>query len=380
MQQPLPPLQMFWFIPTNGDGRYLGTEKGHRTPTLGYFREIATAVERLGFEGVLLPTGRGCEDAWITSSSLVGATRSLRFLVALRPGVASPTYLARQAATLDRISEGRLLFNVVVGGRPKEMAGDGIFLDHDERYAQAAEFLTVWRRVMAGEKVDFEGRHVRVCGADLSFPPLQVPHPPLWFGGSSDAATDLAAAQVDVYLTWGEPPAMVAEKIAALRQKAAARGRQLRFGLRIHLIVRETTEEAWHAAERLIANVSDETIAAVQERFRTESDSVGQARMSALHGGSRDRLEIAPNLWAGIGLVRSGAGTALVGDPQTVAARLREYQAVGVDTIIASGYPHLEEAFRVAELLFPALGLPAGQGHASQRTDQHKRRTTGVAI
>ena len=122
----------------------------------------------------------------------------------------------------------------------------------------------------------------------------------------------------------------------------------------MHLIVRETDGEAWRAADKLIANISDDAIAAAQRKFATDSDSVGQRRMTALHGGGRrDKLEIAPNLWAGIGLVRRGAGTALVGDPQTVAARLREYQALGIDTIIASGYPHLEEAYKVAELLFP---------------------------
>jgi alkanesulfonate monooxygenase len=181
---------------------------------------------------------------------------------------------------------------------------------------------------------------------------------PIWFGGSSEPALDLAAAQSDVYLTWGEPPDQVAEKVAAVRARSAALGRTVRFGLRIHLIVRETAAEAWSVAARLIANLSDEAIAAAQRKFATESDSVGQRRMTALHeGGRRDKLEIAPNLWAGIGLVRRGAGTALVGDPKTVAARLREYQALGIDTVIASGYPHLEEAYKVADLLFPELGI-----------------------
>ena len=186
---------------------------------------------------------------------------------------------------------------------------------------------------------------------------MQKPYPPLYFGGSSEAAHELAAKHVDAYLTWGEPPAQVAEKIAAVRQSAAARGRTVSFGIRLHFIVRETDEAAWAAADDLISKLSDQAIEAAQDVFRTQSDSVGQARMVALHNGRRDRLEVSPNLWAGIGLVRSGAGTALVGSPQTVAARLREYQALGVDTVVASGYPHLEEAYRVSELLFPELGL-----------------------
>ena len=358
------PLDLFWFIPTSGDGPYLGTQDRHRPADFRYLREIATAVDRLGFTGVLLPTGRGCEDAWITATALATATERLRFLVALRPGVATPAFFARQAAALDRISQGRLLLNVVVGGDPAELAGDGVFLDHDTRYAQAAEFLTIWRRLLAGDTVDFEGDFLKVKGGKLSFPPVQRPHPPLWFGGSSDAALDLAADQVDTYLTWGEPLEQVAEKIAAAKARAAARGRTLRFGMRIHLIVRETEEEAWRVAERLIRDVSDDAIAEAQKKLADGSDSVGQQRMTALHGGRRDKLLVGPNLWAGIGLVRRGAGTALVGDPETVAARLREYQALGIETIIASGYPHLEEAYNVAELLFPALGIGADGAQA----------------
>ncbi len=192
------------------------------------------------------------------------------------------------------------------------------------------------------------------------FKPVQQPRPPLWFGGSSEPAQDLAAEQVDVYLTWGEPPALVKEKIEQVRAKAAAQGRKVRFGIRLHVIVRETNEEAWQAADKLIANVDDATIAKAQSAFQ-RTDSVGQQRMAALHGGRRDKLEISPNLWAGVGLVRSGAGTALVGDAPTVAARMKEYEALGIETFILSGYPHLEEAYRVGELLFPHLDLAIPQ-------------------
>jgi len=355
------PLDFFWFIPTHGDGAYLGSERRQRPADFAYFRQIATAVDQLGYGGVLLPTGQSCEDSWITATGLATVTERLKFLVALRPGVVSPSFAARQTAALDRLSNGRLLLNVVVGGNPTELAGDGVFLPHDERYAQASEFLRIWRALLSGQTVDFDGTYYKMKGGRLDFPPVQKPYPPLYFGGSSDAGQDLAVEQVDLYLTWGEPVAAVAEKIAAARQRAATRGRPLRFGIRLHFIVRETESDAWAAAERLISRVTDAQIDNAQRRFREEMDSVGQRRMAALHDGRRDRLEIAPNLWAGIGLVRGGAGTALVGDPETVAARLREYQAVGVDTVIGSGYPHLEEAYRVAELLFPALG------HAGRR-------------
>lgn len=347
-------MNLLWFLPTHGDGRHLGSTVGGRAITFGYLRQIAEAADELGYFGVLLPTGRSCADSWVVASSLISATKHLRFLVAVRPGIQSPTVSARMAATLDRLSEGRLLINVVTGGDPVETRADGLFLDHDERYRLTDEFLAIWRRMLGGETVTFTGKHLKVEGTKLLVPGWQRPHPPLYFGGSSPAGQAVAAEHVDLYLTWGEPPALVAEKLAAMRALAAARGRSLRFGIRLHVIVRERAESAWEAADDLIRYVSDEQVADAQRTF-ARFDSVGQKRMVELHRGRRDQLEISPNLWAGIGLLRGGAGTALVGDPRTVAARIEEYAALGIDTFILSGYPHLEEAYRVAELLFPLL-------------------------
>lgn len=358
-------MNVFWFLPTHGDGHFLGTSQGARPVSLNYLKQIAQAADGLGYYGVLIPTGRSCEDSWVVASALAPLTERLRYLVAIRPGIISPTVSARMTATLDRLSGGRLLINVVTGGDPDENRGDGIHLSHSERYEVTDEFLRIWRRVLQGESVDFAGKHFKVENAKALYPPVQKPYPPLYFGGSSDAAHDLAAEQLDVYLTWGEPPAAVAEKIADVRARAAKHGRTVKFGIRLHVIVRETTDEAWQAADRLIAHISDETITAAQQSF-ARFDSEGQRRMAALHGGRRDQLEIAPNLWAGVGLVRGGAGTALVGDPQQVAARIKEYADLGIDSFIFSGYPHLEEAYRFAELVFPLLPEPyaslAGRG------------------
>ncbi|TPQ49622.1 alkanesulfonate monooxygenase, FMNH(2)-dependent [Prosthecomicrobium hirschii] len=382
MSNPGKPLDFFWFIPTSGDGPYLGTDDGHRAPDPRYLREIATAVDRLGFGGVLIPTGANCEDSWITATALATATEKLKFLVAIRPGTASPAFYARIAAALDRVSNGRLLINIVVGGAPRELAGDGIFLEHDRRYDHAGEFFDIFEALARGETATLHGEHIRAEGARLHFPFVQAPRPPLYFGGSSDAAIEFSAGRVEKYLTWGEPPADVAEKIARVRKAAAAKGRAVTFGIRLHFIVRETDEEAFAAADRLISRLDDETIAAQQAKFATESDSVGQRRMSALHGGRRDNLYVAPNLWAGVGLVRGGAGTALVGSPATVARRLKEYQDLGIDTVIGSGYPHLEEAYRVAELLFPELGLAPKKAEVivgEIGTGARPKRITGLA-
>ncbi len=247
----------------------------------------------------------------------------------------------------------------MTGGNPTELAYDGLFLGHDERYEQTAEFLTLWRRIMEGAPIDFKGKHLSAKGGTpLAFPPVQTPYPPIYFGGSSPAGVAVAAEHADLYLTWGEPPAQVAEKFKEVREAAARAGRKIRFGIRLHFVVRETEAEAWEAANRLISRLTPEIIAAAQARIaKRVEQSEGQRRMVELHGGKTDKLEISPNLWAGIGLVREGAATALVGSPKIVAERIREYQALGVDTVIGSAYPHLEEAYRVAELLFPALGL-----------------------
>ena len=349
-------MQLLWFIPTHGDGRYLATATGGRAVSFPYLRQIAQAVDDLGYTGALLPTGRSCEDAWIVASTLVSLTRQMRFLVAIRPGLVSPGVAARMAATFDRLSGGRLLINVVTGGDPVELAGDGLHLSHDQRYELTDEFLTVWRAIASGEQVNLQGDYLNIQDGKLLFPPVQKPYPPLWFGGSSAIAQKIAAKHVDVYLTWGEPPAQVAEKIASARKLALSEGRTLRFGIRLHVIVRETESEAWDAANQLIKYVDDEAIAKAQKAY-ARMDSVGQQRMTQLHHGNREALEISPNLWVGVGLVRGGAGTALVGDPQTVAARMLEYADLGIESFILSGYPHLEEAYRVAELLFPHLPL-----------------------
>ena len=184
---------VLWFLPTHGDGRYLGAQEGARDVSLAYLRQIAQAADELGYYGVLLPTGRSCEDSWVVASALAPLTKRLRFLVAVRPGLQEPAMAARMAATLDRISDGRLLINVVTGGDPVELRGDGVFLDHDERYVVTDEFLHIWRGLMSGETVSYEGKHLKVEEGRVIFPPVQAPYPPLYFGGSSPAGIEVAA-------------------------------------------------------------------------------------------------------------------------------------------------------------------------------------------
>jgi len=354
-------LTFHWFLPTNGDSRDIvggghgvptGSAGGDRPATLAYLGQIARSAEQLGFVGALTPTGAWCEDAWLTTAMLVEVTERLKFLVAFRPGQISPTLSAQMASTYQRQSKGRLLLNVVTGGESHEQRAYGDFLDKDARYARADEFLGIVRALWRGETVDHRGEHLRVEGAQLHR--LPEPAPPIYFGGSSAAAGPVAARHSDVYLTWGEPPAQVAEKIAWIRKLAEAEGREVRFGIRLHVITRDTAAAAWAEAERLLSRVEPETIARVQAGL-ARSESVGQRRMLALHGGSTADLEIHPNLWAGVGLVRGGAGTALVGSHTEVADRIAEYHALGIEEFVLSGYPHLEEAYWFGEGVLPVL-------------------------
>lgn len=342
-----------WFVPSAGDGRHLGAPT--RPNGFAYLASVAQAADSLGFDGVLLPTGGLSEDTIVVASALSSLTRRLRFLVAVRPALLSPILAARIAASLDRISGGRASLNVVSGSGTFDF--EGVPLSHAERYELTREWLAAFRGAFGGP-VTVKGKHIRVENGKILLPSVQRPHPPIYFGGSSEEARATAAEHADVYLSWGERPEEVAEKFADVRKQAEARGRRVRFGLRAHVIVRETEEEAWRDADRLIERLTDEQIAKAQAAFAA-SESVGQQRMARLQQGSREGLRIGRNLWAGVGLVRGGAGTAFVGSSENVARALREYQDVGAETFILSGYPHLEEAYRTAELLFPALGRPS---------------------
>jgi alkanesulfonate monooxygenase len=360
------PVVLHWFLPTNGDSRAdlsLGNAVGvsgsrvtdtggvERAPDIGYIGQIARSAEQLGFHGGLTPTSSWCEDGWVLTAGLTQVTERFRFLVAFRPGLQSPTLSAQQAATFQRISGGRLLLNVVTGGDDAEQRRFGDHVGKRQRYARAAESLHVVRELWTGETVDYEGKYYDIRGARLVAPPAW---PDIYLGGSSPEAIEVAARYADVYLTWGEPPAQVAEKLDRVREAAASAGRELRFGIRLHAITRDTSAEAWAEADRLLAGLDPAEIARAQEVQRA-SQSEGQRRMTALHGGRTDALEIAPNLWAGVGLVRGGAGTALVGSHQEVADRIEEYHDLGIDEFILSGYPHLEEVYRVGEGVIPEL-------------------------
>ncbi|MGE8660126.1 MAG: LLM class flavin-dependent oxidoreductase [Achromobacter sp.] len=359
-------LHLHWYLPTNGDSRGItgsgddshriaGTAGAFRRPTLAYFKQVAQAAQSLGFEALLTPTGTWCEDAWIAAAALSQHVERLKFLVAFRPGFISPTLAAHQAGTFQRLTNGRLLINIVTGGDPVEQRRFGDHADHGQRYARTGEFLSVFRglgaRAGSGETLDFNGEHYRIEAAHLDAAPAGAP--PVFFGGASPAAELVAARHADVYLAWGETPAQIAERVARVRALAQAQGRTLAFGIRLHVISRDTEAAAWAQADGLLAGLDPARVRQAQALF-ARTESVGQQRMTALVSGwqaGRDAraLEVSPNLWAGYGLVRGGAGTALVGSHAQVADRIAEYHALGLTHFILSGQPHIEEAYWFAE-------------------------------
>lgn len=353
-------LKFHWFLPTNGGdsravvggGHGVSTMTASRPASVDYLGQVARSAEQLGFEAALTPTGAWCEDAWVTTAMLSSVSERLKFLVAFRPGLVAPFLGAQMAGTFQNLSGGRLAVNVVVGGEDHEQRMFGDFSSKEERYESAGEFLHIVRALWAGETVTFSGRHHRVENATLHQRPTVTPA--IYFGGSSPAAGDVAAKYADVYLTWGEPPAAVREKVEWIRRLAAAEGRELTYGIRLHSIARDTAEEAWAVAHRLLDGISEEQVATIQAGL-ARSASVGQQRMLELNKGSKERLEVHPHLWAGIGLVRGGAGTAMVGSHAEIADLVEQYVDAGITEFVMSGYPHLEESYHFGEGVLPEL-------------------------
>jgi alkanesulfonate monooxygenase len=385
-------VRLHWYLPTSGDGRTIcdrafpgldgkatavssplaGTAAAAgRPPDIEYLAQIARSAEQLGFEAVLTPTGLWCEDAWLVTSALARETERLKFIVAFRPGLTSPVLAAQMAATFQRLSRGRLLLNVVSGGHSDELRRYGDFTPHDDRYARCDEFLAIVRGAWGGRPCDFDGEYYRVSGATVFAPPDPVPD--IYFGGSSAPAAGVAARRADVYLSFGEPPPQIAGKIGWIREAAAGEGRTLRYGIRIHVITRDRPDDAWAVADRLLS-LADPGEFETTERTLAVSESVGQRRQQELlaryrrSGDPRD-LQVYPGLWGGVGLLRGGAGTAMVGSHEQVADLIEDYARHGVEEFILSGYPHLEEAYWFGEGVMPELrrrGMTPGASRAAR--------------
>lgn len=363
------PLDFVTMAPTAGDGWSPGmanlaaqsvagwTAGADREPSLEYIGQIAQAAEAGGFSTLLLPVGSGCLDGWGIASALIPLTQRLRFLLAVRPGFVQPAVAARQATTFDYLSGGRLSINVVTGGSPDELARDGDFLDHAARYRRTREFVRVLKDLFERERLTFEGEFFHVQDARLHPSFVQQPRPPFYIAGASEEGIRLAAEQADVYMLWGETLEQTRQRMESVRAAATVAGRAdtLRYSLSFQVILGDTEEDAWRRADAMVSRV-DPAVAARQAEFFRGIDSVGQKRLVALMEGAREQsFRIGPNLWAGLTQVMSGNSIALVGSPDQVVERLREYLALGFDTVLLRGFPHLETIQEIGREIIPRL-------------------------
>ncbi len=348
-----PTLDLLWFCQLAADGEFIGGGP-QRRPTLAYMASLVETAAEMGFSSLLTATNFHAEhDAWTSSVAILARTSGAGLLIAVRPGMFHPAIFAKMASTAATLFPGRVRLNIVTGSNPAENAMYGDEDGHDARYARTREFLLLVRRLWTDSVVDHEGEFYLTVGAVLE--PKPSPMIPVYVGGHSAPAQQLAAEFADVYLLWADTMEGVSARLDTMRVQEAIAGRQVRYGLRCHVIVRETEAEAWAAADRLISRVDPATRAAfVAAASRTDSE--GQRRQLALASGSS--LVVEENLWAGVGLARTGVGLAIVGNPEQVANKLRAYQALGISTFILSGYPHLEECRRFGELVMPRLRAP----------------------
>ena len=275
-------MRLLWFVPSFPDQSRLGDASTVVPPSLEHLTRVARTAEEAGFEGMLVPTGEGCLDAWVVAATLAQVTERIRFLVAFRPGFVNPPVAARMASTLDRMSGGRLDLNVVTGGHPHELATDGdVDVDHDARYRRTDEFLEVVLRSWHETGWDHDGEFFAVRGGGIQQRPKQKPHPPIYVGGSSELAMQTAAKYADVYLMWGEPVDRMADRAAQAKKLAAEHGREIRVGTRFQIVCRETDDEARAAAEDIVGSIDPR----YGEKLRAHSDrtdSEGQRRQNEL--------------------------------------------------------------------------------------------------
>ena len=326
-------MRLAWYCPSEGDGRYLGTRLPERAPSFDYLRSVVVAAERAGADEILIPTGdlndsfdpaAPFAESWTTASALAATTERIRLLVAVNPAAIEPDLVGHQAETLWQIAPGRIAINLVAGGSPAGAHG-APERAHDERYARLAAMVAALERRFPG---------------------------PLYLGGASPAAVELAARVADTYLMWGEPPDAIAARVRGMRERT---DRPIGFGLRVHVIARDTDRDAADAATALVSRAE---VAGERASEYQGFDSVGQSRMNSIAADDAGWIE--PGLWAGIRAVRGGAGTALVGSYERVAGLLARYADAGIGLVIASGYPHLEEVERVGSRVWPLLGARAG--------------------
>jgi alkanesulfonate monooxygenase len=355
---PVRPLEFGWYLPTHGDTIAFNVAGAEIAPSLELFERVVDAAEKAGFEYLLIPVGVACWEAYMAGAYMAARSKTIRPLIAARPGYINPVMLAKMISTLDHLSKGRVSVNLIAGQNDDDVFAEGVHYAKEERYALMDEEVDILKALWTGRgRLDFEGRFHKLKGAQIRPRSYQEPHPKFYLGGGSQQAWEISAKHAHVHLFWGDTPERIAENIVRIRAMARAHGRgdgargdDIGFGMRLQIICRETADEAWAAANALVAKTSERDRDRVIARTKTSEANMRIQQLAAEKGD-----HIAPNLWGGLTRVRQGAGIAVVGDPAQCAAVLQRYIDIGCHSFCLSGYLHDEEAERFGRLVRPPL-------------------------
>lgn len=346
-------LEFGWYLPTNGDTTSFNDLEATVPPSPEMMERIIVAAENAGFDYILIPVVNYCWEAVVIASYLTAKTRNIKPLIAAKPGYINPVLFAKMMATLDQMAMGRLAINLIAGQAESDFKADGIRYSKEQRYALMAEEVVIMKKLWsATEPVDFDGTFHTLTQASIVPQIFQKPHPQFYLGGGSMEAAEVSVRHSNVHLFWGDTPERIAENIAQIEEMAAAHGRaeDIGFGMRLQIMCRQSEDEAWDAARKLIEHGNE---ANRQEILNNTFNSAANRRVQEL---AREHGEmIGPNLWTGITKVRAGAGIAVVGNPEQCAAQLQAFIDVGCHSFCLSGFPHDEAATGFAKLVRPIL-------------------------
>ena len=344
-------VEVSWFSALCGDDyEFLGIPDGRLRSSWEHCRQIVLAADELGYDNILLPSGYvPGQDTLTFAGGMAALSKQISLLVAVRCGEYHPPMLGRAIASLDHMLQGRLTINIISSDLP------GLSESAEDRYARSGEVIQILKQGWTQDRIQFRGRFYQLdLPSDPVRPYQQNGGPLLYFGGISDPARQLCAEHCDVFLMWPETEAQLAETMRDMSRRAAAFGRTIDFGLRIHVIVRETEKEAKAAAQRLVSRLDDAVGQQIKHRSQ-DSHSLGVQRQDQLRDQADEEGFIEPLIWSGIGRARSGCASAIVGDPDQVLGKLRRYTDMGMRAFVLSGYPHLDECRLFARYVLPRL-------------------------
>jgi len=351
------PIELAWYMSCDGDSGHIGQKFADHPPSYETFTRIARNAERAGFTTLLVPTSQmsghysqqaPAWDSIVNAAVVAPATKTIKLLLAVRMGIMDPAICARMLASLDELSGGRILLNVVTGGAP--LASYGEEMDHDTRYERTEEYLQVLDGLWTREKFTFEGKYYRLKDASVFPHPVQKPRIPFFMAGASDVARAIAARRAEYSVFWGETPEQVAGEVRKIEDMLQGTGKKLRYVTRFQIIARETEREAWEAAEEVLSRIDPEVLAhhrGVISKFESRGTQNQQKRTA--------EEMVGPNLWAGMGRIRSGSAVAIVGDYAQCAEKIVELERAGVDLLILSGFPLHSECERVGRHVIPLV-------------------------